>query len=79
MAASRGELRLQVQMQEALIQATISQIKVASINAVIEAIKMDSESVSASGRERFKTEIQDEAKKLEILADNLFTKIPKIE
>jgi hypothetical protein len=79
MVASRGELRLQVQMQQALIQATISQIKVASINAVIEAIKMDSESVNASGRDRFKTKIQDEANKLEKIANNLFEKIPEIE
>jgi hypothetical protein len=71
MASSRKELARQVSAQQALYRATVAQIAVAAANARIESIKMDSESVTPSGRDRFKKEIEAVAAALEALANKL--------
>ena len=64
MIASRGELANQVTVQRAMFRATVAQITVAAIQARIQAIQMDSESVNPSGRDRFVKEIEQQAKTL---------------
>lgn len=71
MASSRKELARQVSAQQALYRATVAQIAVAAANARIEAIKVDSESVAPSGRDRFKKEIESVAAALEALANRM--------
>jgi hypothetical protein len=51
MKASREQLEHQANSQHALYVATLGQIRVASIQASMEAIKMDSERVIASFRQ----------------------------
>ncbi len=71
MASSRKELARQVSAQQALYRATVAQISVAAANARIESIKMDSESVTPSHRDRFKKEIEAVTAALEALANKM--------
>lgn len=50
MAASRGELANQVKAQQALFKASVAQIEVASVQAHIDALKVEAESISPGGR-----------------------------
>jgi len=71
MAASRDELARQVAAQQALYRATVAQIAVAAVNAQIEATKMESETVTPGGRQRYWEEIRTKAAALSALADRL--------
>ncbi len=71
MASSRKELARQVSAQQALYRASVAQIAVAAANARIESIKMDSESVNPSGRDRFKKQIDGVVTTLETLSTKM--------
>lgn len=68
MAASRGELARQADAQDGLTRATVAQIRVASINAEIEAMKLW---IDTPKRVEAISQIQESAKKLDELAANL--------
>jgi hypothetical protein len=71
MAASRGELANQVRVQQAQFEASVAQILVAQAQARIEAIKMESEQVTPSGRRIYVLQIEDIAKSLTALSDRV--------
>ena len=67
MAASRGALANQIRAQEALFQASIAQIKVASFHALIEAAILQAEAGGAGGRLKYADEIRSYAKEINAL------------
>jgi uncharacterized membrane protein len=71
MAASREELANQVKAQQALFRASVAQIAVASIQARIEAIKMDSEQVLPHGRGNYVKQIEALANALSDLSNRV--------
>lgn len=71
MAASRGELANQVRVQRAQFEASVAQILVAEAQARIEAIKMDSEQVTPSGRNNYVKQIQAVAESLSALSNRV--------
>lgn len=71
MAASRSELANQVKAQKSLFRASVAQIAVASAQAQIEAIKMDSEQTHPSGRQNYVHKIESVAQALAKLADKV--------
>jgi hypothetical protein len=71
MAASRSELANQVKAQKSLFRASVAQIAVASAQAQIEAIKMDSEQTNPSGRQSYVHKIEAVAQALAQLADKV--------
>jgi hypothetical protein len=78
MVASRGELRLQVEMQLALLHATIAQIEVASVTIRTEAIKMESETFQPIGRQPFWLNISHGADAIMNTVNQLKSNIPEI-
>jgi uncharacterized membrane protein YciS (DUF1049 family) len=79
MTASRGELRKQVEMQHALLHATIAQIQVASVTIQTEAIKMESETFLPTGRQPYWIRIQEGAEAIMNTSKILESKIPQIK
>ena len=76
MAASRHELAKQVRMQRALIAATVAQVNVAAVNAKIESLKMQGETVSPGGRMDYWKGIDAASEILSELAKKLSSETP---
>jgi hypothetical protein len=79
MAGSRAELANQARMQQALIKATIAQVSVAAVNAMIEARKMESDGQAPGSRQKHWEFIQESASTLAVLAEQLKSEVPNIE
>ena len=69
MVASRRELTRQVEVQEALFRATAAQVTVASVQAKIEAIKLDAQERNPGGRSTQINEIKSLAESLTGLSE----------
>lgn len=69
MAASRGELARQVEAQQALFRASAAQVTVASVQAQIEAIKLDAQEKNPGGRSTQIAEIKSLAESLSRLSE----------
>mgnify|MGYP001586239089 CR=1 FL=1 len=76
MAASRAELANQARVQTLLFRATVGQIRVAAMQARVEAIKMKGEQNQPHARNPQIEEIQSEAESMSLLAEILEDMVP---